>query len=116
MKKLLIILSILILIFGITVIIVNHNNFNAEPPIKYISFELPDGMMAITIPPFGILISNEYRDEGDDPGTILAHEKIHWLQYQELGLFGFYYSYIPDLIRYGRKNHPMEEDARMRSK
>jgi hypothetical protein len=112
MKTLLMTITILIL----TVIGVSNINYNLEPKIKYIDFELPNDMMAITIPPFGIFISQEYKSEGDGPGTILAHEKIHWLQYQELGLIGFYYSYIPDLIRYGRIDHPMEVDARERSK
>lgn len=105
-----------ITILTLTVIGVHNINYNLEPNIKYIDFELPNDMMAVTIPPFGIFLSREYKSEGDGPGTILAHEKIHWLQYKELGLFGFYYSYIPDFIRYGRIEHPMEVDARNRSK
>ena len=93
----------IILVF-VTVIITSHYiNFNEEPPIRYINFELPDKMMAVTIPPFG-------------PGTVLAHEKIHWLQYNELGLVNFYYYYITDFVKCGRINHPMEVDARDRSK
>lgn len=111
-------LSILIAIslLVITIIGLDYSNYNLTPKINYIDFELPNDMMAVTIPPFGIFISKEYKSESDGPGTILAHEKIHWLQYKELGLFGFYHSYIPDLIRYGRIDHPMEVDARNRSK
>jgi|TARA_R110000823_G_scaffold201757_2_gene332604 hypothetical protein len=106
----------IILVF-VTVIITSHYiNFNEEPPIRYINFELPDKMMAVTIPPFGILISNKYQSEGGGPGTVLAHEKIHWLQYNELGLVNFYYYYITDFVKCGRINHPMEVDARDRSK
>lgn len=77
---------------------------------------LPGSIMAMTIPPFGIYIEEEYVDEGDAPGSILAHERIHWFQYQERRLFGFYSAYIVDWIKHGRLYNELEEDARERSK
>lgn len=76
---------------------------------------LPGSLMAVTIPPFGIFIENKYKDEGDGKGSILAHERIHWLQYQERGLFEFYNDYISGWLRDGRLYNEMEADARKRS-
>ena len=76
---------------------------------------LPGSIMAMTIPPFGIFIEEKYIDQGDAKGSILAHERIHWLQYQELGLFGFYNKYINGWLKNGRLYNEMEADARKRS-
>jgi hypothetical protein len=85
-----------------------------DAPVTYVD-SLPGSIMAMTLPPFGIFIEERYIDEGDAKGSILAHERIHWLQYQERGLFGFYNDYINGWLRHGRLYNEMEEDARKRS-
>lgn len=82
--------------------------------VNYVNY-LPGKIMAMTIPPFGIFIEKKYESEGNQSGSILAHERIHWLQYQELGLWKFYVNYFAGYIKYGRFNAPMEIDARARS-
>ena len=83
--------------------------------VMYLPFDIPGKQMAITIPPFGIFIEEKYKDEGDDKGSLLVHERIHWVQYQEMGFFNFYYEYISEYVKHGRFNHWMEKDARDRS-
>ncbi len=69
-----------------------------------------------TIPPFGIFIEGKYKDEGDGKGSLLAHERIHWEQYQKMGFFNFYYEYLSEYIKHGRvNNHWMEVKARILS-
>lgn len=48
-----------------------------------------------------------------EKGSILAHERIHWEQYQKMGFFNFYYEYLSEYIKHGRVNdHWMEVEAR----
>jgi hypothetical protein len=65
------------------------------------------GYGGITLPPFGIYILAERLDEEE----LVRHEKVHWSQYERMGLLTFYLSYLFGLIRYGYKNHPMELEA-----
>ncbi len=76
---------------------------------------LPGSLMATTIPPLGIFIEEKYIDEGDGKGSILGHERIHWLQYQERGLLGFYSAYISGWLKDGRLYNELEYDARNRN-
>lgn len=85
-----------------------------KAPVYYIQ-SLPGNMLATTIPPYGIFIKEKYINEGDKPGTILAHERVHWLQYQERGFFKFYSEYLGGLYKYGRIYNDLEKDARKRS-
>ena len=48
--------------------------------------------------------------------SILRHEMVHWSQYQRMGFFGFYSTYISEYKKYGRKYGPMEVEARRLSK
>ncbi len=109
-------LGLLTLIIVIILICAVYSPFaiKNEPRIKYVQ-ELPGSIMAMTIPPFGIFIEEKYQNEGFLPGTILAHEKIHWLQYQERGLFKFYRQYIRGWLKDGRLYNELEQDARERS-
>lgn len=93
----------------------SHNAIKKAPPIFYVPW-LPGSLMAFTAPPLGIYIESAYKGEGDTPGTILAHERVHWLQYQERGLWGYYRDYTIGLVKHGRLYNEMEEDARERSK
>jgi hypothetical protein len=102
----------------ITVFSIFSLNSNRKERVFYLPFEIPGSQMAATIPPFGIFIEDKYRTEGSAPGSILAHERIHWnVQYKSLGLFGFYTNYLAGYVKHGRKTgHPMEIQARLLSK
>ena len=86
--------------------------------VFYLPFDIPGSQMAATIPPLGIFIEEKYRGEGEGPGSILAHERIHWhQQYCKMGLVRFYSEYIDGYLEHGRKHgHPMEVEARKLSK
>ncbi len=109
--KYLLVFFLLALIIGMH----SHNMIKRDAPVFYIPW-LPGSLMAFTVPPLGIFIEQDYRGEGSGPGTILAHEKIHWQQFQERGLWGFYIEYWKGLIRDGRLYNDLEKDARARSK
>mgnify|MGYP000727019299 CR=1 FL=1 len=114
MKK---IYKYLLIFFLLAVIIGTHSHYMIKrpAPVFYIPW-LPGSLMAQTIPPLGIFIEKAYKDEGDAPGSILAHEKVHWMQYQEMGLWNFYITYWSGLVKEGRLYNDMEKDARERSK
>jgi len=81
--------------------------------IYYIPFNIPGKQMASTIPPFGIFIESKYKTDK----SILRHEMVHWSQYQRMGFFGFYTTYIKEYIKYGNRfDGPMEVEARKLSK
>ncbi len=111
-----IILKILLLVFILVLAIMVYSIFQIrkEAPVTYVK-NIPGSIMAMTVPPFGIFIEEAYEDEGGEPGSILAHERIHWLQYQERGLAGFYSKYLSDWAKHGRLYNELEEDARLRS-
>ena len=87
-------------------------NVLKKPFVLYTPIDIPGDQMAITIPPFGIIIERKFKYEGDNKGSILSHEKIHWNQYKRMGLLGFYYNYFKGYVKYGRKYSPMEKEAR----
>ena len=93
-----------------------YSNQVKREQVVYLPFDLPGKQMAATIPPFGIFIEGKYKDEGDGKGALLAHERIHWEQYQKMGFFNFYYEYLSEYIKHGRvNNHWMEVEARILS-
>lgn len=104
-----------VIVLVIFLAIFSSYRIKKEARVTYID-SLPGRIMAMTLPPFGIFIEEKYIDEGDAPGSILAHERIHWLQYQKRGLYGFYGKYLSDWIRHGRLYNELEQDARDRSK
>ena len=88
-------------------------NLDKEERVYYIPFDIPGKQMAATIPPFGIFIEEKYMSEGDGPGSILSHERVHWnKQYKEMGLIKFYYNYTSLYIKHGRIDNWMEDEAR----
>lgn len=112
-KILLCFVLVLVIIFSFCGV---YSAFKINKPANvYYTKALPGKIMAMTIPPFGIFIEQRYISEGSESGTILAHERIHWLQYQERGLFKFYYEYFGGLIKHGRLYNDLEKDARKRS-
>lgn len=87
-------------------------NILKNPFVLYTPINIPGDQMAITIPPFGIIIEKKFKMEGNRKGSILSHERIHWEQYKRMGLVGFYYNYFKGYLKYGRKYSPMEREAR----
>jgi len=78
-----------------------------DPPI-YFKKKLSGNYNARTIPPFGIFILESERRNLD----LIEHEKVHWKQFQELGLIGFYSKYAKQMKEYGYDGMPMEKEAR----
>jgi len=78
-----------------------------SPKIYYVSRIIPP-YRGMTIPPIGIFIKNNYKNNQ----KIINHELIHWQQYQKLGLIKFYFKYIQQFIIYGYDNMSMEIEAR----
>lgn len=65
----------------------------------------------ITLPPFGIYIRVGHEaDQG-----LKEHEAVHWEQYERMGCWSYYLTYLWYQVRYGQANHPMEIEARERS-
>ena len=95
------------------IILVLVLNMNKDEKVYYIPFDIPGKQMAATIPPFGIFFEEKYKSDGDGPGSILSHERVHWnVQYKEMGLIKFYYNYTSIYVKNGRINNWMEEEAR----
>ena len=92
---------------GIALAYCNHKALQRKPNIYYTK-RLIGNYRARTIPPFGIWILEEHRYSKN----LLDHELIHWRQYQQRGLFGFYSSYFSQFFRYGYDKMPMEKEAR----
>lgn len=66
--------------------------------------KLPFNYNAITVPPFGIFsTSNEV--------ALIEHERVHWQQYQRMGLLPYYINYAIGSAQ-GYDANPMEMEAR----
>ena len=102
--------SIIFLVLILTIIILDIFKY---PSVVYLPFRIPGKQMAITIPPFGMFIEKQFRDEDrSDPCTVYRHEMEHWKQYKRMGLTSFYYNYLKVYFKYGRFNNWMEREAR----
>ena len=87
-----------------------YNNIQKKlqiPPIR-IRKSLNKNYNARTIPPFGIYVKESEKDNY----ALIAHEIEHWKQYQSMGLFNYYLTYISELKKHGYDNMPMEQEAR----
>ena len=80
----------------------------ARGPIRWILRSR--GFAGVTLPPFGIFIIEERLT--DD--ALIQHEKVHWAQYQRMGFFRFYLTYLWQVLRYGYRDAPMEVEARQK--
>jgi len=78
-----------------------------QSKIYYVRWVLPP-YRAMTIPPFGIFIKKQYKNNQ----KTLNHEMVHWRQYQKLGLLMFYFQYFKQFVKYGYDKMPMEIEAR----
>ncbi len=78
-----------------------------KPRIYYVLWTVPP-YRAMTIPPFGMFIMKDHKNNK----KILNHEIVHWKQYQKMGLFRFYFQYFKEFIIFGYDKMPMELNAR----
>lgn len=99
--------STVVTISVIVFLIYNEIQKNSEPNI-YIRKKLRNNYNARTIPPFGIFIKEEHKDNEE----LLQHELIHWKQYQKKGLINFYLDYYQQYNDFGYDLMPMEIEAR----
>lgn len=83
-----------------------------ENQVYHIPFDIPGSQMAATLPPFGIFIESKHEGKKD----LLGHEMVHWGQYEKMGFFGYYSTYISEYLKYGRMDGPMEIEARKLNK
>ena len=86
----------LILVFLILIILLNLYD---KERVFYTPIQIPGSLMAMTIPPFGIIIEKQYKNQPNKPGSLIRHEKAHWAQYKRMGLLNFYYNYLIELIK-----------------
>lgn len=80
--------------------------FVAKGPVKW--WLKKTGYKGITLPPFGIFIT----EDRIDSERLRKHELAHWKQAQELGVVKFYAKYLWFNMRYGYRENPMEVEAR----
>jgi hypothetical protein len=106
MKKLLIISS------AILITHVALREMRKRPPTVYYRKHIPGNFNGIALAPVGIFIMEKHRSNK----ALIDHEKIHWQQYQRMGLIPYYFNYLRDLMRYGYDKHPMEIEARQNEK
>lgn len=88
-------------------------NIFKHPFVFYTPVDIPGHQMAITIPPFGMFMESQFEkaDASDPCAHPLIHERIHWKQYERMGLFSFYYNYLKCFWASGRHNNWMEREA-----
>jgi hypothetical protein len=101
-----------VLIPSIVVLTLFFLDLIKSPVVIYLPFNLPNELMASTIPPIGIFIVSEKDKDDGVHCTLLQHELEHWDQYTRMGLFSFYYNYVNEYFTSGRKINWMEKEAR----
>lgn len=69
---------------------------------------------AIALPPIGVFVRAPWwwSVSEEEQNRLIAHETIHWQQYEQRGVFRYYWDYLVGWLRYGYRNHPMEIEAR----
>jgi hypothetical protein len=104
-KRVILPLIFLILILGLNIV--------KYPNVVYLPCDIPGDQMAITVPPFGIFIESRFKsaDANNPCAHPLIHEQVHWKQYEQMGLFSFYYNYTKCFLASGRHNNWMEREA-----
>ncbi len=65
---------------------------------------------AQTLPPFGIWVQKEDKDNK----LLLKHELVHWEQYRKTGAIIYYLKYVFQKATKGYDKMPMEVEARKR--
>lgn len=59
-----------------------------KPPMLYVKW-LPFDFDALTLPPFGVFIRADFKENEE----LKLHELVHWQQFQREGVFRFFYDY-----------------------
>lgn len=81
------------------------------PRIYYVSW-LPLRLRGACLPPVGIFINTKYKGDHRYMDALLAHDLIHWRQYERMGLFMYAFRYVAQIILIGYDTMPMEMEAR----
>lgn len=92
---------------GALVVYTMYRRYSNKTPIYYIDY-IAANFNARTIPPFGIFIKKSEKNNTE----LLKHELIHWNQFKNLGLLGFYSTYITEHIKNGYDLNRLEIEAR----
>jgi len=93
---------------GLALFIAYSDRQRKSSPKVFVRKKLLGNYNARTIPPFGIYISQEQKDNK----KILEHEMEHWKQYQKDGLLGFILNYANEDIVNGYDGNRYEIEAR----
>lgn len=96
---------LLILAAVLYVIYRNKRSMKSDP--KFITMPLPGDRKAVTMPPFGIYVEKDVKDNPQ----VIKHEKCHWDQYQRKGLVDFYKEYIKLKSNHDYNDNPMEQEC-----
>ena len=89
-------------------IIYNEVQKRNDNPKIYYRKKLYKNFNARTIPPFGIYLQEDQKNNK----ALIEHELVHWKQYQRMGLINFYSQYFKELKSLGYDLMPMEIEAR----
>lgn len=84
-----------------------YKRYSNKIPVYYVD-SIAANFNARTIPPFGIFIKKSQKNNT----ALLNHELIHWNQFKNLGLLGFYTTYITEHIKNGYDLNRLEIEAR----
>jgi hypothetical protein len=86
---------------------VNKQRKNNNPKIFYRK-KLINNYNGYILPPFGIFIKESEKNNVE----LINHEKIHWKQFQRLGLLNFGLSYLQQALSVGYDKNLFEIEAR----
>ena len=84
-----------------------YRRYSNKIPVYYVD-SIAANFNARTIPPFGIFIKKSQKNNT----ALFNHELIHWNQFKNLGLLGFYTTYISEHIKNGYDLNRLEIEAR----
>ena len=86
----------------------NYVQRNRKKPPVFYRKKLAKNYNARTIPPFGIFIKEDEKNNKE----LLEHELTHWKQYEEKGFIDYYVDYTKQMKQFGYDKMPMEIEAR----
>lgn len=92
---------------AIAIIIKNKKAIGSKPDLIFVK-RLPFNYNSLTLPPFGVFVNVDQQANKN----LLAHELVHWNQYQRMGLLGYYGQYFYEYVKDGYDHMPMEIEAR----
>ena len=80
----------------------------SKPPKIYYVKRLIYPFRAMTVPPLGIFIKEDWKDDKQ----VKTHSDLHWKQYLRMGFFLYYVRYLLQLLIIGYDTMPMEMECR----